>query len=155
MTAAIWPTSPDRASTNSLSKEDPCASINRMSPKKAVIPSRLPTPIGPYSPAIAVGALCFVSGQIPLPPDGGSIPEGIAAQTERAIGNLEAVLAEEGLTLAHVVKISVFLTNLDDFGAMNEIYARRFPEPRPARSVVEVSRLPRGSRIEIEAIAYR
>lgn len=126
-----------------------------MPPKKALIPRGLPAPIGPYSPGIAIGEFCFVSGQLPLPAGGGPIPEGIEAQAERAIANLEAVLTEEGLTLADVVKISVFLTDLDDFAAMNEIYARRFPEPRPARTVVEVSRLPRGSRIEIEAVAHR
>ncbi len=126
-----------------------------MPAKKAVIPSRLPAPIGPYSPGVTIGEFCFVSGQLPLPPDGEPIPEGIEAQTERAIGNLEAVLNEEGLSLAHVVKVSLFLSDLDDFPAMNEIYARRFPAPRPARTVVEVSRLPRGSRIEIEAIAHR
>ncbi len=123
--------------------------------KNAVIPSGLPAPIGPYSPGIAVGDFCFISGQLPLPPDGGPIPAGIAAQTAQAIVNLEAVLAADGLTLAHVVKISVFLTDLDDFNAMNEIYAQSFPAPRPARTVVEVSRLPRGSRIEMEAIAHR
>ncbi|VVM06352.1 aminoacrylate peracid reductase [Methylacidimicrobium cyclopophantes] len=126
-----------------------------MSSKKALFPSGFPAPIGPYSPGIAAGELCFVSGQLPLGPDGGSIPQGIEQQTEQAIRNLESVLAAEGLTLAHVVKTSVFLADLDDFPAMNGVYARFFPEPRPARSVVEVSRLPRGSRIEIEAIARR
>lgn len=126
-----------------------------MSAKKAVLPSGLPAPIGPYSPGISVGDFCFVSGQLPLSPDGGSMPAGIEAQTEQAISNLETVLAADGLTLAHVVKISVFLTDLNDFNAMNEIYARCFPLPRPARTVVEVSRLPRGSRIELEAVAHR
>lgn len=126
-----------------------------MPPKKAVVPRRLPAPIGPYSPGITIGELCFVSGQLPLPPDGGPLPETIERQTEQAIRNLEAVLAEEGLGLADVVKVSVFLTDLDDFAAMNGIYAQRFPAPRPARTVVEVSRLPQGSRIEIEAIAHR
>ncbi|WP_026195676.1 RidA family protein [Verrucomicrobium sp. 3C] len=120
-----------------------------------MIPSGLPAPIGPYSPGIAAADLCFVSGQLPLPPAGGLLPSGIEAQTEQAIRNLEAVLAGEGLTLSHVVKTSVFLANLDDFAAMNEVYARLFPTPRPARTVVEVSRLPRESRIEIEAIAHR
>ncbi|MDD4932421.1 MAG: Rid family detoxifying hydrolase [Methylacidiphilaceae bacterium] len=126
-----------------------------MRPKKAIVPPGLPTPIGPYSPGIAAADFCFVSGQLPLPPDGGPLPAGIEAQTEQAIRNLEAVLAGEGLALSHVVKTSVFLANLDDFAAMNEVYARLFPMPRPARTVVEVSRLPRESRIEIEAIAHR
>ncbi|QSR84115.1 RidA family protein [Methylacidimicrobium sp. B4] len=126
-----------------------------MAVKKAIIPPGLPAPIGPYSPGVVIGEFCFVSGQLPLPLDGGPIPEGIEAQTERAIGNLEAVLSEEGFSLAHVVKVSLFLSDLDDFPAMNEIYARHFPAPRPARTVVAVSRLPRGSRIEIEAIAHR
>lgn len=143
------------ASINCLSTAEPMLSIAGMPTKKAMTPSGLPAPIGPYSPGIAAGAFCFVSGQLPLAPQGGSLPEGIEAQTEQAILNLEAVLAEEGLTLAHVVKTSVFLADLDDFTAMNEIYAQHFPIPRPARSVVEVSRLPRGSRIEIEAIASR
>ncbi|MGD9896531.1 MAG: RidA family protein [Candidatus Methylacidiphilaceae bacterium] len=126
-----------------------------MPTKKAVAPSGLPAPIGPYSPAIVAAGFCFVSGQLPLPPSGGPLPEGIEAQTEQAIRNLEAVLAEERLTLSDVVKTSVFLADLDDFATMNEIYARLFPAPRPARTVVEVSRLPQDSRIEIEAIARR
>ncbi|MDD2676448.1 MAG: Rid family detoxifying hydrolase [Methylacidiphilaceae bacterium] len=126
-----------------------------MPPKKAVLHSGLPAPIGPYAPGIAAADFCFVSGQLPLPPDGAPLPAGIEAQTEQAIRNLEAVLAAEGLTLAHVVKTSVFLADLDDFAAMNEVYARLFPMPRPARTVVEVSRLPRESRVEIEAIAHR
>ena len=115
-----------------------------------------PRAVGPYSQAILAGELVFCSGQIPLDPATGQLVEGdIAAQTGRVLDNLAAVLAAAGSDLAHVVKTTVFLADLGDFTAMNEAYATRFGEHRPARSTVQVAALPRGARIEIECIAVR
>lgn len=115
-----------------------------------------PRAVGPYSQAILAGELVFCSGQIPLDPATGQLLEGdIAAQTGRVLDNLAAVLAAAGSDLAHVVKTTVFLADLGDFAAMNEAYATRFGEHRPARSTVQVAALPRGARIEIECIAVR
>ncbi len=115
-----------------------------------------PRAVGPYSQAILAGELVFCSGQIPLDPATGQLLEGdIAAQTGRVLDNLTAVLAAAGSDLAHVVKTTVFLADLGDFAAMNEAYATRFGEHRPARSTVQVAALPRGARIEIECIAVR
>lgn len=115
-----------------------------------------PRAVGPYSQAILAGELVFCSGQIPLDPATGQLVEGdIAAQTGRVLDNLAAVLAAAGSDLAHVVKTTVFLADLGDFAAMNEAYATRFGEHRPARSTVQVAALPRGARIEIECIAVR
>lgn len=115
-----------------------------------------PKAVGPYSQAILAGELVFCSGQIPLDPATGQLLEGdIAAQTGRVLDNLAAVLAAAGSDLAHVVKTTVFLADLGDFAAMNEAYATRFGEHRPARSTVQVAALPRGARIEIECIAVR
>ena len=113
-----------------------------------------PKAIGPYSQAIKANGLVFASGQIPLDPASGQIVEGdIAQQTERVLNNLKAVLEAAGTSLDRVVKTTVFLADLGDFGAMNEAYGRFFGDPPPARSTVEVSRLPRGARIEIDVIA--
>lgn len=115
-----------------------------------------PRAVGPYSQAILAGELVFCSGQIPLDPATGQLVEGdIAAQTGRVLDNLAAVLAAAGSDLAHVVKTTVFLADLGDFAAMNEAYATRFGEHRPARSTVQVAALPRGARIEIECVAVR
>lgn len=115
-----------------------------------------PRAVGPYSQAILAGELVFCSGQIPLDPATGQLLEGdIAAQTGRVLDNLAAVLAAAGSDLAHVVKTTVFLADLGDFAAMNEAYATRFGEHRPARSTVQVAALPRGARIEIECVAVR
>ena len=113
-----------------------------------------PKAIGPYSQAIKANGLVFASGQIPLDPASGQIVEGdIAQQTERVLNNLKAVLEAAGTSLDRVVKTTVFLADLGDFGAMNEAYGRFFGDPPPARSTVEVSRLPRDARIEIDVIA--
>lgn len=115
-----------------------------------------PRAVGPYSQAILAGELVFCSGQIPLDPATGQLVEGdIAAQTGRVLDNLAAVLAAAGSDLAHVAKTTVFLADLGDFAAMNEAYATRFGEHRPARSTVQVAALPRGARIEIECVAVR
>jgi 2-iminobutanoate/2-iminopropanoate deaminase len=111
--------------------------------------------VGPYSAAVGVGDFVFVSGQIALDPDGkihGYTPKD---QAQKALENLQATLAAAGLTLENVVKTTIFLKDMDEFGAVNEIYGRFFSEPYPARSTVEVARLPKDLHVEIEAIAYR
>lgn len=111
---------------------------------------------GPYSQAIVAGDLVFCAGQIPLDPATGSLVEGdIAVQTGRVLENLAAVLTAAGSDLAHVVKTTVFLADINDFAAMNEAYGLRFGTHRPARSTFQVAALPRGARIEIECVAVR
>lgn len=113
-----------------------------------------PAAIGPYSQAIIVGNLVFTAGQTPLDPATMKLVEGdVAAQTARALDNIKAVLEAAGTSLASVVKTTVFLKDMNDFPAMNEVYARYFGDHRPARSTVEVARLPMDARVEIEAIA--
>jgi 2-iminobutanoate/2-iminopropanoate deaminase len=115
-----------------------------------------PAAIGPYSQAIAVGDFVFASGQIPLDPQSGQIIEGdIGAQTRQVLMNLASVLEQGGTSLAHVVKTTVFLTTMDNFAAMNEVYAEFFTNDPPARSTVAVAGLPRAALVEIEAIALR
>lgn len=110
---------------------------------------------GPYSQAISYGGLVFVSGQLPVDLATGNLAEGIVAQTKASLANLEAVLAAGGASLASVLKTTVFLKNMDDFAAMNEVYAAAFPASAPARSTIEVARLPKGALVEIEAVAAR
>jgi len=113
-----------------------------------------PAAIGPYSQAVRSGHLVFCSGQIPLDLLTGQLVEGgIEAQTVRVLDNLAAVLAAADLKLGNVVKTTVFLVSMDDFPAMNEVYARYFDEDPPARSTIGVAALPKGARVEIEAIA--
>ena len=113
-----------------------------------------PGAIGPYSQAVRSGDLVFCSGQIPLDPLTGQLVDGgIGSQTARVLANLAAVLAAADLKLANVVKTTVFLVSMDDFPAMNEVYALHFDEDPPARSTVAVAALPKGARVEIEAIA--
>lgn len=115
-----------------------------------------PKAVGPYSHAMTVGDLIFCSGQIPLDPATGDLVQGdIAAQTSRIIDNMAAVLAASGSALDRVVKTTVFLTDMGDFAAMNEVYAARFGAHRPARSTVAVAGLPKGARVEIECVAIR
>lgn len=114
-----------------------------------------PAAIGPYSQAIVAGNLVFVSGQLPIDPSSGKIPEGVAAQTKQALTNVAAILAQEGLTLADVVKTTVFLADLNDFAAMNEVYGSCFAAPYPARSAFQVAKLPLGAPLEIECIAVK
>lgn len=121
--------------------------------REIVLTPDAPAPVGPYSQAMKAGNLVFAAGQIPLDPATGDMPDGIAAQTALALRNLEAVLAAAGASLAGVVKTTVFLTDLEEFAAMNEVYAGFFPEAPPARACVEVSRLPKNARVEIEAVA--
>jgi 2-iminobutanoate/2-iminopropanoate deaminase len=112
--------------------------------------------IGPYSAAIENGELLFVSGQIPLDPLAGKLVDGdIAAQTRQSLENLKTILAAAGLTFAHVVKTTIFLTSMGDFAAVNDVYKSYMAEPYPARSTIAVAALPMGAKIEIEMIAAR
>jgi 2-iminobutanoate/2-iminopropanoate deaminase len=122
--------------------------------RQAIATDRAPTAIGPYSQAIKAGSLLYCSGQIPLDPATGSLVEGdIAAQTRRVFANIEAILSAAGTGLDRVVKTTVFLADMSDFAAMNEVYATYFGSPAPARSTVAAAGLPKGARIEIEVIA--
>lgn len=115
---------------------------------------RAPAAIGPYSQAIAVGNLIFLSGQLPIDPATGALIDGdIAAMTRQIFRNIETVLAAAGSTMGKVVKVTVFMADLNDFQAMNAAYAEFFPHDPPARSTVQVARLPRDARIEIEVVA--
>src|SRR5947207_9610690 len=117
---------------------------------------KAPKAIGPYSQAISVGDFIFTSGQIPLDPATQQLVQGdIRAQTERVMENLGAVLAAAGVGFDKVVKATIFVADLNDFAAVNEIYGKRFPENPPARSTVQVAALPKGARVEIELIATR
>ncbi len=117
--------------------------------------SKAPAAIGPYSQAIRAGDFLFVSGQIPLDPSSGSLEEGdVRSQTRRVLENLAAIVAAAHASLAQVVKTTVYLADMADFPAMNEVYATFFPAPAPARATVQVSRLPRNVRVEIDAVAY-
>lgn len=113
-----------------------------------------PAAIGPYSQAVRVGDLVFTSGSIPLRPDGSMVEGDIARQTEQVMQNLRALLGAAGTTLDHAVKCTCFLADMNDFAAMNEVYGRYFGATPPARSTVEVARLPRDVRIEIECVAW-
>ena len=123
---------------------------------KNVVKTELaPGAIGPYSQGIDVGNMIFFSGQIPLDPVTGEMLEGIEAQTKRSLENVKGLLESQGLDFSNVVKTTVFLDNMDDFAVMNGIYAQYFVEPYPARSAVEVAKLPKGALIEIEIIAKK
>lgn len=122
--------------------------------KNIIATDRAPRAIGPYSQAVRAGNLVFASGQIPIDPATGQfVPGGIAEQTEQVLRNLTAVFAAAGVGMDQVIKTTVFLADMDDFGAMNEVYGRFFAEEPPARATVQAARLPRDARVEIEAIA--
>ena len=123
--------------------------------KKVIATTAAPGAIGPYSQAIDVKSMVFASGQIPLNPETGEIPEGIKAQTEQSLANVKAILAAADLTVDNVVKTTVFLADMNDFAAMNEVYAATFTEPYPARSAVAVKTLPKNVLVEIVVIAVR
>jgi 2-iminobutanoate/2-iminopropanoate deaminase len=122
--------------------------------KQAIATSSAPGAIGPYSQAVRAGGLLFLSGQIPLDPATGQIVTGdVSAQTQRVIDNLREVLAASGCGYDDVVKTTIYLVDLTQFAAVNEVYGRAFRSPFPARATVEVSALPRGAQVEIDAIA--
>ena len=122
--------------------------------KKPIFTSEAPAAIGPYSQGMRSGRFLFCSGQIPLDPKSGEIVSGdISVQTRRVLDNIAALLRAGGLTFDHIVKTTIFLTNLGDFQTVNEIYGSYFKQDPPARSTVQVSALPRGANVEIEVIA--
>src|SRR5207247_7861568 len=125
-------------------------------PAKTIInPAKSPAAVGPYNHAVRFGHLLFSAGQIPLDPASGNLVAGdIKAQTERVLQNIQAILDDQQLTFANVVKTTVFLTNLADFAAMNEVYAKYFTSDFPARSTIQVAALPKGANVEIEFVAH-
>lgn len=123
--------------------------------KKVIATTNAPGAIGPYSQAIDTGSFLFISGQIPVNPDTGEIPEGIEAQATQSMANIKAILAEAGLSMDNVVKTTVFLSDMSLFADMNKVYAENFTAPFPARSAVAVKELPKQVLVEIEVIAVR
>jgi 2-iminobutanoate/2-iminopropanoate deaminase len=122
--------------------------------KKIVFASDAPLPIGPYSQAMRFGNLIFTSGQISLNSEGVISPDDIAGQTRIVVGNLKKVLESEGSSLDNVIKTTVFLKDMNEFSKMNEVYGEFFGDNPPARSTIEVARLPKDARVEIEVIAF-
>lgn len=122
---------------------------------KQIATTAAPGAIGPYSQAIEVNGFVYASGQIPLDPATGVSPEGITAQTRQSLTNAKAILEAAGTDLSHVVKTTVFLADMGDFAAMNEVYAEFFQAPFPARSAVAVKTLPKNALVEIECIAVK
>lgn len=121
---------------------------------KLVATEKAPAAVGPYSQGVQVGNFLFTSGQLPIVPETGELIVGdIQRATRQSLDNVKAILEEAGTTLEKVVKVTVYVTNIKDFGAINEIYAEYFSNHKPARSLVEVSNLPKGGEIEIEAVA--
>lgn len=122
--------------------------------KQVIHTDKTPAAIGPYSQAIQIGQLLFTSGQVPIDPETGAIVEGgIQEQARQSLNNIKAILNAAGTNMGAVVKTTVFLQDMNDFAAMNEVYAQFFQEPYPARSAVQVGRLPKDALVEIEAIA--
>lgn len=124
-------------------------------PRLPIITAKAPAAIGPYSQGISAGDLVFVSGQIPLKTDGVLVDGTLAEQTQQCLTNILEVLLAAGLTMDCVVKTTVYMTDLGRFSEMNEVYARRFKAPFPARATVQVSALPKGAAVEIDAVAVR
>ena len=126
--------------------------------KKIISTDLAPKAIGPYSQGIMVGDLVFLSGQIPVDPNTGEIVTGedaIVAQTHQSMTNVKSILQSQGLNFNNVIKSTVFITNMDDFPKVNEVYAQYFEEAYPARSCVQVAKLPKGALVEIEVIAHK
>ena len=120
-----------------------------------IVTDKAPAALGPYVQAVDTGSTVYCSGQLGLDPVTNTLADGVAAQTRQSLANLQAVLAEAGLTLADVVKTTVFVQDLADFGTVNEVYAEMFGETYPARSCVQIAALPKGALVEIECIAAR
>ncbi|MCR5353931.1 MAG: RidA family protein [Clostridiales bacterium] len=123
--------------------------------KEAISTNKAPGAIGPYSQAIKSGDTLYVSGQIPVNPETGEIKDTIEEQAKQSLENLKNILAANGMTTDNVVKTTVFITDLNDFAKVNEIYATFFNAPFPARSCIEISKIPKGCKIEIECIAVK
>lgn len=123
--------------------------------KKVIATDKAPAAIGPYSQAIEVGNVVYTSGIIPVVPATGEIPKGSVAQANQAFENLSNLLQAAGTSMDKVIKTTVFIKEMNDFASINEVYAKFFPEPYPARSCVEVARLPKDVMLEIEAIAEK
>ena len=123
--------------------------------KIVIATDKAPAAIGPYSQAIEVNGMVYTSGIIPVDPATGNIPEGSVAQAEQAFLNMKNLLEAAGTDISQVVKTTVFIKEMNDFGAINEVYAKYFTEPYPSRSCVEVARLPKDVMLEIEAIALK
>lgn len=122
--------------------------------KQVIHTDKAPAAIGPYSQAVQIGSLLFTSGQIPIDPDTGAVVEGgIQEQARQSLNNIKAILNAAGTNMGAVVKTTVFLQDMNDFAAMNEVYAQFFQEPYPARSAIQVGRLPKDVLVEIEAVA--
>lgn len=123
---------------------------------QAITCSDVPAAIGPYSQAIEAGNAVYVSGQLPIDPTTGRFPgEDVSAQTRQSLANIRAILTEAGLGMEHVVKTTVFLADMGDFAAMNQVYAEFFAPPYPARAAFQVAALPKGARVEIECVAIK
>ncbi len=123
--------------------------------RQPIVTAKAPAAIGPYSQGISAGELVFVSGQTPLKADGTMINGSVAEQTEQCLKNIQEVLRAAGLAMDRVVKTTVYMTDLGRFAEMNEVYARGFTAPFPARATVQVSALPKGAAVEIDAVAVR
>lgn len=123
--------------------------------KQVIATTAAPEAIGPYSQAIEAAGMIFLSGQLPIDPATGTMPEGIQAQTRQSFENIKAILAEAGCTVDHIVKTTVFLADMSLFGAMNEVYAQQFDGAFPARSAFAVKELPKQALVEIEVIAVK
>ena len=129
--------------------------ITIMPAKTVIKPAQSAPAVGPYNHAVRIGDFLFCAGQIPIDPASGNLVGGdIKAQTERVLQNVKAILDDQKLTFAHIVKSTVFMTNLADFAGMNEIYAKYFTADFPARSTIQVAALPKGANVEIEVIAH-
>ena len=123
--------------------------------KNIISTDKAPAAIGPYSQAVEIGGIVYTSGVIPVDPATGNIPEGSVAQAEQAFTNMKNLLEAAGTSMDKVLKTTVFIKEMNDFGAINEVYAKYFPEPYPARSCVQVARLPKDVMLEIEVIAEK
>lgn len=123
--------------------------------KNPIATEKAPAAIGPYSQGIATESLVFASGQLPIDPATGAMPEDVKAQAKQSLANLQAVLEQGGSSMDKVVKTTIFLADINDFAAVNEVYAAAFPQPCPARSCFAVAAIPKGAKVEIEAIAVK
>ena len=123
--------------------------------KKQITTEKAPAAIGPYSQGVDAGELVFVSGQLPIDPATGAMPESAADQAKQSLTNVQAILEQAGTSMANVVKTTIYLADIGDFAAVNEVYAQFFPAPFPSRSCFAVAALPKAAKVEIEAIASK